>query len=288
MTNLILGTATFNNKYGISNADKVQGRRQIREIIITAQRLGINEFDTAPAYGNAEYFLGRFLSKEIEAKVSSKISIDNSTSVNLILNSVKKSLMKTKTKKLKNLFLHAPEVLFSAKAKETINGLKEALALDLTERIGASVYSLDTLLRVKEIFPELNTFQVPENICDQRMLNSKHILDLSEENNTFIVRSIFLQGLLLMPLSDIPKYLVKSKNSLLHLDAFSKSLDVSRLDLCLAYGKAIPWASGLIVGAASPSQLQEIIKSNIGLPKEWYTKIYTLPDGILDPRRWAM
>jgi aryl-alcohol dehydrogenase-like predicted oxidoreductase len=288
MTNLILGTATFNNKYGISNADKVQGRRQIREIIITAQRLGINEFDTAPGYGNAEYFLGKFLSKEIEAKVSSKISVDNSTSVNLILNSVKKSLMKTKTKKLKNLFLHAPEVLFSAKAKETINGLKEALALDLTERIGASVYSLDTLLRVKEIFPELNTFQVPENICDQRMLNSKQILDLSEENNTFIVRSIFLQGLLLMPLSNIPKYLVKSKNSLLHLDAFSKSLDVSRLDLCLAYGKAIPWASGLIVGAASPSQLQEIIKSNIGLPKEWYTKIYTLPDGILDPRRWAM
>jgi len=288
MASLIFGTATFNKEYGITNANKIMGQEEISDILFSAQSLGIYEYDTAPGYGNAEQYLGKFLSKKIEARISSKISGDSCISAALIVNSVKESLDRTKAKKLKNVFLHEPEVLFGPKAAETMRGLREVLDLDLTERIGASVYCLDTLLRVKEIFPELNTFQVPENICDQRMLNSKQLFDLKRENNTFIVRSIFLQGLLLMPLNDLPRNLNLARKSILQLEEFSKSLGVSRLDLCLAYGKAIPWASGIIVGAACPSQLREIVESNFELPEEWQTKIYNLPNEILDPRKWAV
>jgi aryl-alcohol dehydrogenase-like predicted oxidoreductase len=288
MANLIFGTATFKKKYGITNTDKILGQEEISNILFSAQSLGICEFDTAPGYGNAEHYLGEFLSKKIKARISSKIGGESCTSASSILNSVKESLVRTKTKKLRTVFLHEPELLYGPKAAEIKDGLKELLALDLTERIGASVYCLDTLLRVKEIFPELNTFQVPENICDQRMFNSKQLFDLKEENNSFIVRSVFLQGLLLMPLNDLPKNLTKARKSLLQLEEFSKSLGVTRLDLCLAYGKAIPWASEIIVGAAYPSQLREIVESNFNLPEDWQIKVHKLPNEILDPRKWAL
>jgi aryl-alcohol dehydrogenase-like predicted oxidoreductase len=286
MAELILGTATFNTGYGVANKGKIYAKEEAREIILTAQLLGINEFDTAPAYGPAEEYLGEFLNVNLVPKISSKISKENAKSAKLMLQSVRRTLFQTRTSKLKNLFLHDPEALIGFGASETIAGLKELIALDLVERIGISVYSLESLLRAKELLPELNIFQVPENICDRRMLNSKELLDLRLGGDHFIVRSVFLQGLLLMPLDKIPPGLEAARSSVSQLMAFSNSIGVTPLSLCLGYGQAIPWANGLVIGAATASQLREIIESSIQLPSGWDSKIDTLPEEVLDPRRW--
>jgi len=288
MANLILGTATFGTGYGIANKGIKLGDGTISEIVSTAQRIGISEFDTAPAYGSAETHLGKFLNQELEPKVSSKISKEDSLSVKLMMESVKKSIARTKVRRLTNLYLHDSEALSGRGASETILGLKELLATGLVDRIGVSVYSIQSLLKSKEIFPELTVFQVPENICDRRLLDSKELKALASEGNHFIVRSIFLQGLLLMSLDEIPPELEGSKFAIGQLKTFADAQHVSTLDLCLSYGKAISWAEGFIIGAASVLQLRQIMDSKIQLPAGWDSKIGTVPEKILDPRNWGV
>lgn len=286
MTNLILGTATFGTGYGIANKEVKLGHEAVREIVSTSQSLGINEFDTAPSYGKAEIQLGEFLDQGLEPKVSSKISREDSLSVKLMLGSVKKSLERTKVSRLKNLYLHDPEALSGIGANEIMLGFKEILALGLVDRVGVSVYSMQSLLRSKEIFPELTVFQVPENICDRRMLDSSELMALANEDNHLIVRSVFLQGLLLMSLDDIPPKLEESKPAIAQLKFFADTHGISTLDLCLSYGHAIPWANGFIIGAASTLQLHQIVESRVKLPDEWSSKVGIIPEEILDPRKW--
>jgi len=286
MVNLILGTATFGTGYGIANNGIRLENNAVAEIIKTAQSSGIVEFDTAPAYGQAEVLLGTYLDQGFLPKISSKIGKEDAKSVKLMIASVEETLRRTKVDKLANLYLHDPEALSGIGASEAIAGLTELIGLELVEHVGVSVYSLQSLLEAKGLFPELSVFQVPENICDRRMLHSKELMDLANEGDSFIVRSIFLQGLLLMPSNEIPSELEQAKSAVSKIRTFLDSNPISPLDLCLGYGRAIPWASGLVIGAATASQLRQIIESKSILPIGWDSDIPTLPKEILDPRQW--
>jgi len=287
MVNLVLGTATFGTGYGIANKGKRVNSETVRDIIKTAEKLGIVDFDTAPAYGPAEALLGEFLNPKFFPKVSSKISKENCKSVKLMILSVKETLRRSKVEILETLYLHDSEILSEIGAQETIVGLVEIKNLGLAKNIGISTYELSTLLRFKERFPQLNTFQVPENILDRRMFYSQDLLDLSKEGNKFIVRSIFLQGLLLMSLEDIPIELERAKLAISQLKAFSDSKAISPLALCPGYGQLIPWAAGVVIGAASAAELIEIVDAKELLPKEWESELQKLPEDLADPREWT-
>jgi hypothetical protein len=204
-----------------------------------------------------------------------------------MISSVRDTLRRTNVDTLENLYLHDSEILSETGASEVISGLDEIKNLGLVNNIGISVYELDTLLRFKNRFPQLKVFQVPENILDRRMFNSQDLLDLSKEGDTFIVRSLFLQGLILMSAEDIPVELEKAKTAIFKLQAFSDSRLISPLAICLGYGQLIPWASGLLIGAANSSQLQQIVEAKTSLPKDWESEIQILPEEVVDPRLWT-
>ena len=286
MVKLILGTATFGTSYGVANKGIKLEKEEVGEIVAIAQSLGINDFDTAPNYAGAESQLGEYLDLDSQPKVSSKISKKNSNSAKLMLASVKETLLRTRVGKLENLYLHDPDALSGKEASETIAGLKEIIELGLADRVGVSVYSLQALLRAKETFSGLTVFQVPENICDRRLLKSSELADLKSQGDRLIIRSIFLQGLLVMSPEEVSLKFKGAKGSVSQLNALANTYGVLPLDLCLAYGRSIPWASGIIIGAANASQLRQTMESKVELPTEWESLIDTLPKEILDPRKW--
>ena len=286
MVNLILGTATFGTGYGISNSGKKIEPKSVQEIIEYSQQIGINHFDTAPSYGSAEEYLGSFLDHTTQPKISTKISQENCKSAKLMVSSVKDSLLRAGVKRFDNLYLHDPDALIGRGASETIEGLKEIIDLGFANRVGVSVYSLEGVVKSKVSFNGLTVFQVPENICDRRLLNSSELIDLNNRGNHFIVRSIFLQGLLLMHLNEIPPRLTEASNAVLQLKNLAQDHNVLPVDFCLAYGRSIPWVSGIIVGVADASQLGRTVESKVTLPFDWESRIQILPDSILDPRRW--
>ena len=286
MVKFILGTATFGTSYGVANKGIKLKKEEIGKIVAIAQSRGVDEFDTAPNYAGAETQLGEFLDQRSQPKVSSKISKENSSSAKLMLASVRETLFRTRVGKLENLYLHDPDALSRKEASETIAGLKEIIELGLANRVGVSVYSLHALLRAKETFSGLTVFQVPENICDRRLLKSSELSDLLSQGDRLIIRSIFLQGLLVMSPEEVSLKFKGAKGSVSQLSALANSCGVLPLDLCLAYVRSIPWASGIIIGAANASQLRQAIESKVELPTDWESLIDTLPAEILDPRQW--
>jgi aryl-alcohol dehydrogenase-like predicted oxidoreductase len=286
MATFILGTANFSGEYGIASHRNIE-ENQLQEIVTYAQENGINRFDTAIAYGESQTKLGKLVNKSKNFKFDSKISNKECQTSSLILKSVERSLQDLDVNKLSTLYLHDPKSLLGENKSAVIKGLTKLLDLNLVDYIGVSTYTLKEVIECKRIFPELTRFQLPENICDRRLINSKEIAELVSLKNEINIRSIFLQGLLLMNSQLIPKELKEAKDVISEFELYSKSCKVSRLDFCLAYAKSIPWASNLIIGVESKLHLQEIIKSDYKLNEDWENRISKLPEMIIDPRNWT-
>jgi hypothetical protein len=285
-SNLVLGTATFGTNYGVANSGKVMLENEIKLIIQKAETLNIQYFDTATGYGEAEVYLGKYLNLNIENRICSKVTNEETRDLNTLIKTAKRILDRTKSKKLWALMLHSPAGLEGQGSKDSMIYLEVIKRMGLVENIGISTYNKEELIKAKESYPALTVFQLPENICDRRSIDSEKLLKLSKEGNHIFVRSLFLQGLLLMDTSKIPRNLISASVTLGIFEEFAKSQGVSRLDLCLAYARQIPWAAGLIVGAFSAKQLEEISNSNIELPDLWEKSIPQLSATLINPRNW--
>lgn len=287
MSKFILGTANFNGDYGIAKKKNLE-LAQIEEILSFAQINNLNHFDTANSYGDAQKILGSLLDYSNRVQIDSKIGNQECGTVDSILESVQKSLAELKINKLSTLYLHDANSLLGDNKSSTKNGLTKILEMGLADHIGVSVYTLNDLLECKKELPDLSRFQVPENICDRRLSQSEEMLELASDNNVINIRSIFLQGLLLMPVEAIPKSLSESRKSINDLELYAKKEAVDRIDLCIAYAKSISWASKIVVGVESITQLKAILDSNYKLSSEWERNISRASEAIADPRKWQL
>lgn len=286
MIKLVLGTASLKEGYGVASSKKSRSLKEIEIFIKTAQQLGINDFDTAPSYGSAEVFLGSFLDKSTKPKISSKLTLTNIKNEEFIRKSVEQSLENLQVSTLETLYLHDESALLRADGQELFSALRRLQSDGLINKLGVSTYSLEVLLDNFTQFPNLDAFQVPENICDRRLLHSSQLSEMYLKNKTLTIRSIFLQGLLLMDPTNIPIQLIDCKGELESLHSFAKSNKLKTLDVCLAYARAITWCDGVLIGAQDVAQLTEITNSNHTLPDGWEKSVMRIVDGLVDPRNW--
>ena len=284
---IILGTANFGLDYGIANNHQILSSPKVQELINWAQANGTNRFDTASAYGTAQDLLGSYLDKNKPIEVDSKLDPKSCDSSESILIATERILKNLGIGQLSVLYLHDENLLSASTAKEISKGMNKILEFGLAKQVGVSVYSEEGIARSKKIIPELSVFQVPENICDRRLIDSDLIANLYENGNTFIVRSIFLQGLLLMEPSLIPRKLSLAKKNVQELIDFAEKKSLTAIELCLAYARSISWVSGIIVGAASLDQLKEVSEPTPSLPSGWASAISPMPTEIIDPRKWS-
>jgi len=288
MPKIVLGTANFGCDYGIANKGNTLTQEELKSIIDWAQTNGINHFDTALAYKGSTQALNRYLDHSLDPAIDTKLNEKNCQTSEMIVQTAANLREKLGVNALSVLYLHDEQLLQSSLASEVSRGLREVLTLGIAKNIGVSVYSKAGVVENKKVLPELSVFQVPENICDRRMIASSEIRSLYDEGNRFMIRSIFLQGLLLMQPNLIPSQLMLARGNVNELNVFGRNNSLTVLDLCVAYAKSISWASGIIVGVASLDQLKEIQKVTLTLPEGWETAISTLPPEIVDPRKWTL
>jgi aryl-alcohol dehydrogenase-like predicted oxidoreductase len=276
----ILGTANLGSRYGISNVnhyDRDLSRRVINHALIR----DIDTFDTAAEYGFAEELIGELAHLNPETKTITKIPVQENYTYEYVINCLESSLDKLKQEKIYGLMFHDPDI---GKKKEIPEISKKLLDTGKLEHLGFSAYKVEALLDAKEMNPNWTIFQVPENILDRRLKNSLEMIDMAKSSNVIFVRSIFLQGLLLIESTNLPGKFQKYEKIFREFQLFAENMGVNTLDLCLSYASEISWSSGNIVAAASISQLDEILDFNF-VDIE-FDKLESLPEKVLDPRRW--
>jgi len=284
---LSLGTANFGMTYGLGNSGEQPGLSQAKQIIATAIKEGFSHLDTATAYGNSEQILGDLLPEKHDICITTKLRANECNDAKSIIQAVKDSLQRSKQTKFWSVLLHDPDILINGKHNEIKEGLNQIIEAGLTKHVGISAYSEKEIVQAKAIAPILSVFQIPENICDRRYAQSSNLSALAEAGDKIFVRSIFLQGLLLMDPLTLPRKVKDSSSVLLDLKSFCGEKKVSILELCINYACSIKWASGLIFGAVSEQQILEITNCLNTGAKIDYFNAPRLNDWLLDPRNWS-
>lgn len=282
---LILGTASLGMKYGVANQQSNVSLLDAHSILKLSYDSGVQEVDTAPAYGDSESVIGSYNLKNVPMLVHTKIPRNVDLDPESALTSLHASIRNLGIPKIEVLYFHSSDSLLSGKkstVKATIDAIKDS---GLVAKVGVSVYSETEVERISNDWPDIEVFQVPENILDQRLLHSRVLSSAAKEGKTFIVRSVFLQGLLLMDLKKIPKHLLGTIPYLDTLNKFALERHTTNLTVTLNYLSLLSWASGFVVGVTNTCQLSEILSfspsKNFG-----YELPSPIPYPLVDPRNW--
>lgn len=256
---LAIGTVQFGLDYGISNAGGRTSQQEAQRILDLAQASGIDTLDTAAAYGDSEQVLGRI--GVAGWKVVSKVPSLPNDEVNgkaWVLDHVRRSLDRLGIERLDGLLLHSAADLLKAHGKDIAAGLQEAKAQGLVGKVGYSIYSPQSLAELIEVMPP-DLVQAPFNVLDQRLARSGWLGRLVESGAEVHVRSVFMQGLLLMAPEKRPPAFDKWREHWQRWDAAVAGRSEQALTLCLGFVKAQPGVSRVIVGVENQEHLRQLL-----------------------------
>ncbi len=256
-SDFILGTVQFGLDYGVSNISGKTEESEVKDILKYAALSGIKCLDTAPAYGCSESILSTTIGGEFS--VYTKLLPIVGDDIEPVIRALEKSI-DLFGKKLKGVSVHDVNNLSIKGYSKLLSKLRDFKCRGLIEEIGVSIYEPDEISKFLD-YLEPDVIQLPFNIFDQRF---KHDLDLKELIKIGCkvhIRSVFLQGLLLMRPCDIPKKISQYINGVDRLSVYAKARDVSVYELCLILVMQQEWVDKVVVGVNGGGQLRALLDS---------------------------
>jgi aryl-alcohol dehydrogenase-like predicted oxidoreductase len=287
MNILALGTVQFGLDYGVSNYEGQVTENDVVKILQYAKENGINTLDTAVGYGNSETCLGNI---GIEGwRVITKlpeVPKDCDDIDGWINKQIEESLGRLRVKSVTGLMLHRPMQLLEKKGEniwQALNSLKESKIIG---KIGFSIYDPSELDKLLDNFkPDI--IQAPFNIFDQRLKTSGWLKRLYQHRVEIHIRSVFLQGLLLMPSTERPSKFNRWEKLWTEWEEWTGNNKMTPLEACLGFVKREEMIDSIVIGVNSVLQLKEILVT----PKNNITKIpkslITTDQNLINPTNWS-
>ena len=284
MNRIILGGAQLGLPYGVLGTGEKLKSVEVKDLLNSAESIGIQTIDTAIAYGTSESVIGEYSNSRF--KIITKLpplpnDIDDVSG--WVRQQIDGSLARLQTKHIDALLLHHPQDLtgeFGVKLNKVIG---ELLSEGVIKRFGVSIYSPDELTTIVGHFP-IDIVQTPFNVFDQRI--SPWLETLGRNGIEVHARSVFLQGLLISPAKARPERFRKWEAQFKHFDNWVSELSMSAISVCLGVALNQPGISHLVVGALSSSQLLEIAAQ---IPNDFPHRSEDMQSNdpaLIDPRVW--
>jgi hypothetical protein len=285
---LALGTAQFGMSYGIANQVGQVTHDEAIAILNESWSAGVNTLDTAIAYGESEKRLGEIgienwqVITKLPTLPANRIDIDN-----WVKESVFGSLERLRIPKLSGILLHCPEQLHGHEGKKLFQSLVTLKEQNLVKSIGVSIYNPEELDALWSQF-QFDIVQTPYNILDQRIATSGWLKRLNQAGIEVHVRSVFLQGLLLMEKLKRPEKF----NHWQHLwDCWENWLEdqaMSPLQACLGFVLSQPEINRVLVGVDSLKQLKEVFAaSSVGKSVVPPIELMSEDQNLIHPSFWS-
>jgi aryl-alcohol dehydrogenase-like predicted oxidoreductase len=283
-TKVILGSANFDQKYGIrKNSIK---KNDIKKLLNIAVKNKIKLIDTSPSYNESEKIIGKLNNKRFQViskiaklpKNTKKSEIKKKMTKNVLI-----SLKKLKIKRFECLLLHNAESLLGKNGQEIYLSLKDIKKSGLTKKIGLSIYNYTKLNKIINKY-KIDLIQAPLNIFDQRLITTGWLKKLKQKKIEVHARSIFLQGTLLLKKNEIPKKLKKFNKEWSYWDSWIKKNKLNRLHTCVQFVLNQSRLNGIVLACDNISQFKEILKIK---KKNFLTPQFNIKNiKLIDPRKW--
>lgn len=284
---LALGTAQFGLVYGIANQIGKVRRDEVARILNCASGYGIDMLDTAITYGESECQLGYSGVKNWKIVTKLPVIPNSCEDINAwVQEEIALSLLKLNVGELYGVLLHSSDQLCGKKGMELYKALQTLKDKGETKKIGISIYSpseLDILIPQYRF----DLIQAPFNLIDRRLQTSGWLERLKYLDIEIHTRSTFLQGLLLMPLADIPMKFTNWNDIWNKWHNWLNNSSIKSIDACLAYPLSFSEIDRVIVGVESENQLQQIISSAQKTTLNDFPDICSVDENLINPSRWA-
>jgi len=293
-TCLGLGTAQFGLAYGVTNTRGQVSREEARAILSLADRAGMRVIDTAHEYGGSEAALGSLEDATRGFRIITKtptlgperIDGEQIAALERAIDTSRRALRRDR---LDGLLVHNGQALLLPGGDRVIALLRQAKAQGLVAHIGVSLSDPAALAAILARFsPDL--VQFPLNLLDQRFLASGLMADLAARDVEIHVRSVFLQGLLLADLQEVPASLSHARPALETARRFGAAHGLTPLGACIGFVLAQPHVSHAIVGVTGVGELAAIVAAARALPTDLpdFKSLAVDDPDIIAPARWRV
>lgn len=285
-----IGSAQFGLDYGVSNHSGKTLPSEVKAILQDAFSRGIHIVDTAPAYGDSESVLGEMVSQVGVFSIITKTPIFSGRPIGkretdhleAVFN---QSLERLRVPCVEALLLHHGIDCMGGDGMRLIRQMQSLKERGLVRKIGISVYESSELDAVMQD-ADVDLVQVPLNVFDQRLLVSGHLQLLKRRNIEVHARSIFLQGVLLMPVEMLPDNLQPLRRQLSAYHRFAKERGLDPLSAALSFINSVPEVDVVICGINCAAQLREIAKCIPARDNVQWAEFAVNDSRLLNPALW--
>lgn len=296
LSRLMLGTAQFGMRYGIANSKGQPSYAEVKSILSAAVDAGVNCLDTASAYGESEATIGKALhelgmeKRFFVVTKTAPLTTEELSSPSLAEKSIRCSVEKS----LRLLRLESlPLVLFHREADFAyVETLEKLRGEGLVQHFGMSCETWSRSVLDKLSTGKVEALQLPASILDRRYLKMGAASAASKLKAPVFIRSVFLQGLLLMPEPSVPEGLKAVIPVRRRLAELAAEAEISISELALRYILSQEGVSCVAMGIDDACQLRENLalfeRGNLSadILKRIEDEVPALPDEIVSPSRW--
>lgn len=256
-----LGTVQWGLSYGLANQHGVTAPETVTAILAEAVRCGVTILDTASLYGEAEAVLGANPLHAFHVITKTpKFSTAGITDEHAyqLGQTFHQSLHRLSSKKIYGLLVHHAGDLIVPGGEKLVAAMRKLKEKGEVQNIGVSVYDgaeVDAVLRIFK--PDI--IQLPISVLDQRMLLGGQLARLKNEGVEIHARSVFLQGLLLMSLGQIPIFFDPIRSLLARWHAAAHAQGMTLIQAALSFVRDIAYVDTVLVGVESLAQFQSCV-----------------------------
>lgn len=287
VSKLALGTAQFGFKYGVANQGGMISIDEGRKIFSYAKVANINTLDTAIAYGQSQYSLGQIgvLGWDVISKLS-KLPSGVEDVNGWVESQIVEALKIMGINQFYGILLHQSSHNSEEENHKLFNALQKLKDSGLIGKLGISIYKTSDLESLIDKV-DLDIVQAPFNILDRRLLESGWMARMKNFGIEIHVRSVFLQGLLLMPPLLRPAKFEQWKGLWELWDGWLLNEGISAMEACIAYVSSQPEIDKVVIGVDNAAQLRQIIdaqdKKLMDVPD--FAKL--VDEKLINPSLWA-
>ena len=277
----------FGLPYGIANRAGQVSRSDAIAILDCASTAGLDTLDTANAYGDSERQLGEIGVARWQIISKLPVAIDSSLDVGAwVRDSTHHALERLRVPSLRGLLLHRSEQLLGPGGNALYEAMLDLKASRTVEKIGVSIYQPSELDSLLPRF-DLDLVQAPFSVFDRRLVSSGWLARLHTAGIEVHVRSIFLQGLLVMNRVTRPAAFDRWRPLWDTWHQWLGEQALTPLQACVGFALSRPEISRVIVGVDSVAHLREVLSAAEQSTAAAPDALSSSDPDLLNPANWA-
>jgi len=289
---LVLGTAQLGFEYGIANRNGRPDFAAASRILEVAWKGGVRLLDTAQAYGESEDVIARFLENHpdmrfgVISKLDPEINASDSDAIEVGVRQCREKFGQP----LSGVLFHdnAALALLNNEARRAMGRCIESGA---TTAFGISTYTPENFQAALDE-DAIHIIQAPFSVLDRRLSESGLLNRAIQSGKKVFLRSVYLQGLLLMEPKDLPPKLAFATGTIERWRNICLQHSLTPLQGALGYIRSRVADAFIVIGCETASQVDENIAAINGpeLHPDFFAAIEALKADdhrTVDPSKWS-